>query len=380
MNNNNNNNNQQIVAVAAATAVIDNIGNQKNDMTLDIAQQPFGSRSFSDEQKSLITALLNKDIPQKHTQTRPGAEGHSYVYVKTDQVIAEANRIFGSDGWSFQVLASEQQLEEEYDDCVKVGFWAHIRIILRDGTFREDVGYSVMTKKKADSQFDLLFGNCRKSAVSDALKRALRLFGRALGNHVNINNQTVIKSTPQQQIAQQQQSNQQAIQSISDEHFEYFDDLDSNNDVNVKSEPMQQQKLQQQQQFNNNSNTIKKPMPTMPVTTSTGNNNNHNISKVTMDNNQATTTTTTTTTNNSSNGSNGSGSSTKVSPLSSNRHHPYPQGMKPMPLRPMNLQAQVQTQQQQQQLQQHQHQPSHLQEYNGSFEFDFNESLVTSVK
>jgi recombination DNA repair RAD52 pathway protein len=48
-----------------------------------------------------------------------------------------------------------------------------MRVTLKDGTFHEDVGYGdAKLKGKADS-----LEKARKQAVSDARKRALRLFG-----------------------------------------------------------------------------------------------------------------------------------------------------------------------------------------------------------
>lgn len=52
--------------------------------------------------------------------------------------------------------------------------------MLRDGTFHEDVGYGMCEHKNKGDAIE----KAKKEAVSDARKRALRLFGNALGNSV----------------------------------------------------------------------------------------------------------------------------------------------------------------------------------------------------
>lgn len=60
-----------------------------------------------------------------------------------------------------------------------MGVSATVRVTLRDGSFHEDVGYGCAEGKKA-----LALEKAKKEAATDALKRALRFFGDALGNCV----------------------------------------------------------------------------------------------------------------------------------------------------------------------------------------------------
>lgn len=53
-----------------------------------------------------------------------------------------------------------------------------IRISLKDGTYHEDVGFGCAENRNKG----LAIENAKKEAVSDARKRALRLFGNHLGN------------------------------------------------------------------------------------------------------------------------------------------------------------------------------------------------------
>ena len=59
-----------------------------------------------------------------------------------------------------------------------MGVTAVVRVTLKDGTFHEDVGYGNAENPKRGPAID----KAKKEAVSDARKRALRLFGDALGN------------------------------------------------------------------------------------------------------------------------------------------------------------------------------------------------------
>ena len=67
---------------------------------------------------------------------------------------------------------------EETNGRFSVGITAVVRVTLKDGTSHEDVGYGTCENPKRGTAI----GNAKKEAVSDARKRALRIFGDALGN------------------------------------------------------------------------------------------------------------------------------------------------------------------------------------------------------
>ncbi len=54
-----------------------------------------------------------------------------------------------------------------------------MRVILRDGTFHEDVGFGSIENARSKAA---AFEKAKKEATTDALKRALRTFGNVLGN------------------------------------------------------------------------------------------------------------------------------------------------------------------------------------------------------
>jgi len=59
-----------------------------------------------------------------------------------------------------------------------VGVTAVVKVTLKDGTSHEDVGYGLAENPRKGIAIE----NAKKEAVTDARKRALRLFGNALGN------------------------------------------------------------------------------------------------------------------------------------------------------------------------------------------------------
>ncbi len=93
-----------------------------------------------------------------------------------------ANHIFGFNKWSSTVL----DLSKEYMDEVNPGkfscaYSAVVRVTLKDGSFHEDIGFGeALNQRGKGSAIEM----AKKSAVTDALKRCLRLFGNALGNSI----------------------------------------------------------------------------------------------------------------------------------------------------------------------------------------------------
>jgi recombination DNA repair RAD52 pathway protein len=71
----------------------------------------------------------------------------------------------------------------EKDDSGKwsCGVNSVVRITLKDGAYHEDVGYGSAENMKTKG---IALEKARKEAISDARKRALRLFGNGLGNCV----------------------------------------------------------------------------------------------------------------------------------------------------------------------------------------------------
>jgi len=127
-----------------------------------------------------ITKELRK--PLDAAAVRQPAPGKFGEYVDGKHVIDEANRIFGHDGWSYEVtrlqMVSEQTVPHRGNEQYRVGYLCGVRVNV-GGVFREGlaVGSGV---GKPDSMADH-HESAVKEAETDALKRALRSFGNTFG-------------------------------------------------------------------------------------------------------------------------------------------------------------------------------------------------------
>lgn len=132
---------------------------------------------FSDTQKAMLAA----DLDRKNVKSRSQA-GRALSYVESWHVIAEANRIFGFDGWISETVECRMVAEAPRDGQpgynvsyiarVRITAWAGKRRVIRDGV---GAGHGI----------DRSLGNAHESAIkeaeSDARKRALMTFGNPFG-------------------------------------------------------------------------------------------------------------------------------------------------------------------------------------------------------
>ncbi|CAG8557898.1 9983_t:CDS:2 [Paraglomus occultum] len=136
-------------------------------------------RPYTSEEEKTIQSHLNKKLDPHLVSYRPGP-GHARIaYIEGRQAISLANDIFGFNGWSSSVKELTVDFVNEVPGGkVQVGVSVLLRITLKDGTYREDIGYGAGEFiKKADA-----FQKAKKEATTDALKRTLRSFGEILGN------------------------------------------------------------------------------------------------------------------------------------------------------------------------------------------------------
>jgi len=137
--------------------------------------------SFTPEQTTQLSAPLNASKIKTRKQG-----GKELSYVEGWHAIAEANRIFGFDGWNRETVL----LQETNRDLVelsgsngkysqwRIGYIAKVRITA-GGVIREGTGYgSGMGKPEALG--DAVEGAI-KEAETDAMKRALMTFGNPFG-------------------------------------------------------------------------------------------------------------------------------------------------------------------------------------------------------
>ncbi|OAD73217.1 hypothetical protein PHYBLDRAFT_7388, partial [Phycomyces blakesleeanus NRRL 1555(-)] len=123
-----------------------------------------------------ISDSLSKGLGPEFLSKRPGPSG-SFTYVEGWMLIDLANKVFGFDGWNSEIKSIAIDYMDELDgNRYNVSASAHVRVTLKDGTFHEDVGCGSVENMRMKS------AALEKAAVTDGLKRALRLFGRVLGN------------------------------------------------------------------------------------------------------------------------------------------------------------------------------------------------------
>ena len=145
------------------------------------APGPAPCGGFSERQVALLSAPLDR------AHVRQREQGRSRVsYLEGWQVIAEANRIFGFDGWQRHTLISRCVSEHErpigrerksgwgvtYIARVRITITAGDRTVIREGS---GAGHGI------DADCGQAHESALKEAETDATKRALMTFGNAFG-------------------------------------------------------------------------------------------------------------------------------------------------------------------------------------------------------
>ena len=122
-------------------------------------------------------AMLQAPLDPRHV--KPPPQGKYGEYVDGHHVVSEANRIFGHDGWAYEItsLALCSRVETSKPQ-VRVGYRCTVKAIVA-GVTRE--GAAVGTGfANPDNEADA-HESAIKEAETDALKRALRSFGNTFG-------------------------------------------------------------------------------------------------------------------------------------------------------------------------------------------------------
>jgi DNA recombination protein Rad52 len=133
--------------------------------------------SFTDTTNKLLQAPLSS----ANVKTRKQA-GRTLSYIEGWVAIAEANRIFGHDGWDRETIyckevsRQEVTIGQQQKPGWKVGYEAKVKIYV-DGVTREGTGHGsgMMT-----DLFDCI-ESAAKEAETDGMKRALMTFGNPFG-------------------------------------------------------------------------------------------------------------------------------------------------------------------------------------------------------
>ena len=131
-------------------------------------------------------AELRAPLTRNHVKEREQS-GRKVSYIEGWHAIAEANRIFGFDGWDREtvecrlVTEREAKIGQRQDDGWRVGYVAKVRVtVFGDGLsriVREGTGYG----SGIDRDLGAAHESAIKEAETDAMKRALMTFGNPFG-------------------------------------------------------------------------------------------------------------------------------------------------------------------------------------------------------
>ena len=135
---------------------------------------------FNLAQLDALKAPLNRSSVKTRQQA-----GRAMSYIEGWHAIAEANRIFGFDGWDRETVELRQLGEpREVEGKWRVAYYARLRInvrALQDGhavvIVREGCGYGSGIDRDVGSAHE----SALKEAETDAMKRALMTFGNPFG-------------------------------------------------------------------------------------------------------------------------------------------------------------------------------------------------------
>lgn len=152
------------------------------------AQQPettcgeYGTVPFDRDEEQVIEDCLRRYLHKDEVSRRSGPGGHKLSYLEIGRAIELANWIFTYKGWSSSIQDITMDFCDEKNGRFAVGVSAIVRVTLQNGCYHEDVGYGTMSNCSDRGQ---ALEKTKKEAISDALKRCLRLFGNGLGNCLN---------------------------------------------------------------------------------------------------------------------------------------------------------------------------------------------------
>lgn len=134
---------------------------------------------FSPEQKAELAAPLIREHVKKREQS-----GRQLSYIEGWHAIAEANRIFGFDGWMRETLEIKLVAENprkigrapNQRDGFGVSYIAKVRVTV-GGIVRDGIG----SGHGIDADLGLAHESAIKEAETDAMKRCLMTFGNPFG-------------------------------------------------------------------------------------------------------------------------------------------------------------------------------------------------------
>lgn len=173
-----------------------------------------GDTRQSDEDGSPRTRarlLLRRKLELQDVSWKTTPDGKQLTYLSKERAVQIANSTFGSSGWSSTIVTvtvdSVERKSTPEGPLWDAAVSAIVRVTLSEalgGNSHDDLGYGVATAYKTRVA---ALEAARKEAVTDGLKRALRLFGDYLGNCLYSSDHlaTLAKDKRDLQLNQQQQ-------------------------------------------------------------------------------------------------------------------------------------------------------------------------------
>jgi DNA recombination protein Rad52 len=140
------------------------------------------SPGFSPEQVAALAAPLDRANVRQREQGRGKVN-----YLEGWQLIAEANRIFGFDGWQRQTIAvrcvaqAERTIGREQRSGWGVTYTARVRVTVTAGGLPPLVREGTGAGHGIDTDLGQAHESAIKEAETDAMKRALMTFGNPFG-------------------------------------------------------------------------------------------------------------------------------------------------------------------------------------------------------
>ncbi|OBA14523.1 uncharacterized protein OGAPODRAFT_50820, partial [Ogataea polymorpha] len=134
---------------------------------------------YTPEELERLKTALDRKLGPEFISIRSGPGQTKVNYLEGWKAINLANEIFGPTGWRSELRSFQVDYIDERNGRVSLGLSSIVRVILRDGTYHEDIGYGSIDNCNSKSA---AFDKCKKEAATDGMKRALRQFGNSLGN------------------------------------------------------------------------------------------------------------------------------------------------------------------------------------------------------